>query len=138
MSQAIKAILDADATVTTGLANGASSIMHLQEVQGEEAPYIIIRSELVDPNDTQTGQVIDEWEVSLFIVSNYLYTEGAVVGVKEKGEHCRASLHDTKGTYAGDNVAGIEYMYQSPPQIFRKNTQQKIQIEQTYRMWVNR
>lgn len=138
MSQAIKAILDAAATVTGDLANGADSIMHLMEVQGEGDPYVVLNSQIVNPNDTQSGQVIDEWEVSILIVSRWLYTEGEEAGAHNIAGNIRTALHDTSGTYAGSNVAGIVFDDQSPAQIFKENSEQKIQIEQTYRMWVNR
>jgi hypothetical protein len=138
MSNAIKDILDNASAVTNDLANGADSIMHLIEGQGEAVPYIILQSSIVNPNGTQTGQVIDEWDVSVFIISNYLYDEGASIGVHTIGANVRTALHDTSGTYAGENVAGVVFRDQLPPQIIQANTVQRVMMEQTYTMHIHR
>lgn len=137
MSKAIANILKAATSVTNNLSGGANSIMHLMEIQGASPPYIVIKSSIINPNTTQTGQKIDEWSVSLFVVAEYLYDQtGGIVGADTIANNARTELHDT--TYSSDNVAGVSFDDQLEPDIFNENNVKRIQIEQTYTLWTHR
>ena len=138
MSQAVKAILDASATLTADLANGANSIMHLQEVQGETPPYLVIKSEIIDPTDTNSGQSLDVVEVSVFIVSQFLYDETGSVGAHTIAGKVRTALHGASGTHGEESVNDIRFNDEGVPQLFNTTTNPRVQIEQTYTVWINR
>ena len=139
MSKAVHAILIASAAVTNDLADGRSSVRQLSERQREQPPYLIIQSSIADPNDTNSGQDLDEYEVSIFIVSKRLYTEGAEIGAWDISENVRAALHGTTGTHGGQAVSDIKFNNQDPAQLFQNNTNEpRVQVEQNFTVWINR
>ena len=90
----IETILRAASSVTDDLADGANSVRALRERQGEQIPYIVVTQDLVNPNDTTSGQSMDEWEVQVYIVSDRRTTDEAKKGAYSIGENVRAALPD--------------------------------------------
>lgn len=137
MSQAIHAILRASSTVTTGLFEGADSIMHLMEAQSKGNPYICIDSDgdgIGTFNDSIPTEVIN---VSIKIFSDWQYTNGVNIGAWNKGQDVKTVLESTKGTFAGENVAKINYEGYNV-QIFPNAGRDKVVLEQEYQMFINR
>lgn len=142
MSQAIKAILDATTSVTDDLANGANSIMHLMEAQGAATNYVILMSELLDPHDTMSGQNLDRWEVSIYIVSKWLYDEGAEVGARSIAENIRTALNGYKGMVGTELIKSIAFE-KSNSQFFQPTdtrvlTNNRVIVEQKYQLLINK
>ena len=127
MSQAVKAILDATAGVTSLLADGAGSIRHLQERQGQSVPYIVIESDVVDPHNTMSGQSLDEIAVSVYVVSDGQYESS---GAETIAELVRTALHGTSGTYASEVIKSISHE-RSSTQLFKS----RVVVEQEYKLF---
>lgn len=132
-----ESILRAATSVTSLLADGADSVRTLRERQSEKVPYIVVNQDLIDPNDSQSGQSIDQWNVVVTIVGDRLYTDGANIGVYNIGQLVRTALHDSNGTIAGFEVANVVFDSQSN-QLFQSTNEKRVVIDQEYTMYVRR
>lgn len=128
-------ILRADSAVTDDLAGGANSVRTIRERQGEQVPYIVVDRDLVNPNDTQQGQPMQEWEFRVNIVSDIAYTDGAKIGAWNIGENVKSALHGASGTYDNVVVADVVFDRQTH-QLFNSTNEVRVQVEQVYTVYI--
>jgi hypothetical protein len=135
--QSIHTILRASTAVTDLLADGADSVMHLMETQGGRNPYICIDSDgepLGTFEDTVTEEEIN---LTITIISDWQYTNGANVGAWNIGQQVKALLEVSTGTYGLEEIKKINYQGYNIQQ-FNNAARDKVLLEQEYQVFVKR
>lgn len=129
-------ILENASGVTALLNNGADSIFMQREPQKEAPPYIVIMSEIVDTNSTYSGENLDEWNVSVHVVSDRVYTSNSVNGCWDIAQQVRSAMVGSTGTYDGENynvtqMVSESTFFEDDVNIPRVETEQEYQIFST-------
>lgn len=103
--KAIVTILGSATALTTLLDNGANSIYPDEAPQGDGVPHVIVDVADIEPIDTMSTTVLDEYQIRVFCVSNRAYTSGTNVGAEEVANQVRTALDGYSGT-VGSEVIG--------------------------------
>lgn len=130
-------ILENASGVTTLLTNGADSIFIDIEPQEEVAPYIVIMSEIVDPNSTFSGENLDEYLVTVYSVAAQKYTGNSVVGAWDISEQVRSALVGQTGSFGGENYNVTQHLNRSTFVNADTNVQ-RIEVEQEFQVFSRR
>lgn len=131
--EAIITILQAASTITDKLDNGANSIFSDFTPQEENAPYIIVESEIDSTNATFSGENLDELSVHVHCVSSRKYNSSSPYGAQNIADAVRSTLVGASGTESGEryDITMLEsedtFKY-SDPNI------QRIAVEQIYQV----
>lgn len=135
--KAIYTILAADSNVTGALYDGAEDIYLLQTPQQSRVPFIVVGdSEIVDPNDTFSSQLLDEYNLTIYVWGQYLYDNGNNTGANDLAALVRTALHGVNGEYSSTKVK-INFQNQSLS-VFPNESTDKYLVEQEYQVFVNR
>ena len=130
-------LLENASGVTDLLTDGADGIVINREPQEAAIPYIVVTDEIIDTNDTFTGENLDERLVSVYCVSDRMYTSNSVDGAWEISQQVRSGLVGKKGTYSGGNYH-ITRMESESTFINDATNIPRVEIEQEYQIFSTR
>lgn len=131
--RAIQTILKADATVT----DVTSQIYVMQAPQKTQPPFVVAGdSDLLDPHDTFSGQLLDEYTLTVYVWGKRMYTGDGITGANNLAGLVRTALHGVNGEYNGENVK-VNFLSQSTD-IFPNESTDKYLVEQEYQIFINR
>lgn len=135
--QAIHTILTQATAVTSLLASGTDSVMHLMETHGAPNPYICIDSEGDAIGSFEATVTEEEVNLTITIIADWQYTKGSNVGAWQVGQAVKAALEAASGTYGSEQIKRISYQgynFQNYPNASRD----KVLLEQEYQVFVKR
>lgn len=136
--KAIRDILINTSAVTGLFINGASDITFTDSPQQRKPPFIVIKGQIVNPHDSNSGQNMDEWDIEIFIIAQKEYTANGKVGVMNIADTIRAALHGTKGIIEGASVNDTKFNDQGDIIRLQGGGDQRVQLDQSYTQWINR
>ena len=134
--KSIYTILAADSTLAAALYN-EGRIYQMQAPDQQGAPFVVITDvDLTNPHDTNDGQNLDEFNVSISVWGKELFTSADNSGADNLATLVRAALHGIDGTYAGEEVK-INFLSQNTSNFPNEGTD-KYLIEQDYQVFRKR
>ena len=130
-------ILNSTSAITDLLADGASGVFIEREPQEAGVPYITVMSEIIDTNDTFSGENLDEWLITVICVSDWLYTNGSNVGAWDIAQEVRSAMVGATGTYNSERYQVTRMESES---VFTNDSPNihRVEVEQEYQLFSRR
>lgn len=124
------------ATSVTSLLGASTDIVQTREEQGQAKPYIVVESDLTEPNDTYSSQQCDEYTVQTYIVAEQPNTEGSQIGCEEIGVAVRAVVHAMSGTYNGVEVKAAKFNRRMSPEPIHIGNKPEFEMMMDFTVWI--